>query len=150
MNIIELKSEHLNKVSDLHVRVCSEEPWNEHWEPKWAVDRYQFILNSAQSFGFVAIEGSEIVGVLAGRGIPFKGQMEFDICELLVDSKFQNNGIGKALISHTETTLNDAGISAVTLLTSKGSVAEHFYTKCGYDSVESLLFMCKDISAKNV
>ena len=113
-----------------------------------ADDRYQFILNSAESFGFVAIEESKIVGVLAGRGIPFKGQMEFEVCELLVDSQFQNIGVGKALLSHAETVLSNAGIGVVTLLTSKGSVAEHFYTKYGYEPVGSLLFMCKKVSER--
>lgn len=64
---------------------------------------------------------------------------------MCVKTQSQNNGIGKALLNHLIKELHNSNISNITLLTDRGIPAEEFYKKNGFEEIERIIFLHKNI-----
>ncbi|GEN45236.1 GNAT family N-acetyltransferase [Alkalibacillus haloalkaliphilus] len=70
---------------------------------------------------------------------------EFFINEMCVKTQCQNKGIGRKLLNHLIKELHSYNISNITLLTDRGIPAEEFYKKNGFEEIERIIFMHRDI-----
>ena len=145
MQILPIDEDHLEELYGLHINVYSQPPWNEHWERQWVDDRYQLILSSKLALGFVAIKNDRVCGAILGRGIPFKGELEFEVCELFVANDLQREGVGQSLINHLYKTLSYHGMSYIILMTKRDSTANDFYLKSGFNPIDELRFFYKKV-----
>ena len=149
MNIREIKEADIPTLAELYVSVFSAAPWNEEWQAEWATDRLSTIYNSPGFYGLVLENQHSIIAAALGRSTPFKGSMHFELVEFFVEPTCQGQGIGKRLFKALENGLVDRGCSFCTLLTARGTDAEHFYLKLGYRPHGKLIFMTRKLSKES-
>lgn len=145
MRICQLDETHISQVVELFIEVFEQEPWNEIWQAQWVEDRCRCILDSKYSMGFVVEQDDKVVGAVFGRGVPFKGQLDFEIAEFFVSPAKQRAGIGAALLHHLNESLIAGGYGSSVLLTAVDSVASKFYKQHGYEENCDLRFMLKKL-----
>ena len=145
---MEIKSfcdEQLQDVASLYAVVFGEEPWNEPWELNVAIEHLKHIMDGSYTLGFTAWDGGAIAGGLLGRYDYGLNGKAFIIRELFV--RHQRRGTGSYLLRYAETYLADNGICHVRLATGRGTPAEQFYRKHGYESHDRVLHLGKRLKS---
>ena len=145
MEIRTIAESDLNTISQLYVSVFTSPPWNEHWEYKWAYERLNWVYQSSGFMGFVAIDRDRLIGAILGCFVPFKGKKGFKIVEFLVDTTYQNQGIGTKLLMRLELNLKQNNYDFILLLTMKDSSAESFYLNRNYRRDGKLVLLRREI-----
>lgn len=134
----------LVKCIETFIKVFNDEPWNDEWTfPKahnYLVDFYQ----TPGFLGVIVIENEEVIGFIMGVQRKWWSGDEFYIHEMCVDTERQNRGIGKSLLEYSIKSLGNH-ISNITLLTDRGIPAEAFYKKNGFEEIERLVFLSKNL-----
>jgi aminoglycoside 6'-N-acetyltransferase I len=145
MEIIKLESEDLlKKCSALSVEVYNNEPWNDKWTEKKALERLACFYNSPNFIGFVSIDRNEITGCILGNIEPFYSGDYFYLKEMFVKKSGQRKGTGTNLLNKLKETLNEKNINSVILFTSKYMFPLGFYQKNGFTIMEGMCMMdCK-------
>ena len=143
MNVREITTQDLDALCHLFIEVFKQDPWNEEWKFEWAKERLTYILSLNYSNGLMAEKSNEVVGAILGRGMPFKGRLNFEVVELFVSPRLQNQGIGTKLMTALEQILTQANYRKVVLLTARDSTPELFYQRRGYKLNEQISFMSK-------
>ena len=64
---------------------------------------------------------------------------------MCVRKQCQNKGIGRVMLNHLIKELHSSNISNITLLTDRGIPAEEFYKKNGFEEIERIIFLHKNI-----
>lgn len=144
-NIRDLKMHHLEECAELFVKTFNEEPWNEKWPLDKVVKRLVDYYRSSGFKGSLYFEEDKIIGVILGNKEQWFDGEHFYIKEFYVDSSTQGKGIGKKLIAKFEEELKEERISLVQFWTLKGSRAQEFYKKLGYEVSESYSIMEKSL-----
>ncbi|MBD8032536.1 MULTISPECIES: GNAT family N-acetyltransferase [Solibacillus] len=136
----------LVKCIETFIKVFNDEPWNDEWTfPK----AQKYLLDFYQTPGFLGVivkENEEVMGFIMGVQRKWWSGDEFYIHEMCVDSERQNRGIGKALLDYLIKSLGN-NISNITLLTDRGIPAEAFYKKNGFEEIERLVFLSKNLKS---
>lgn len=131
--------------TETFIEVFNAAPWNDEWVVENA-QHYLFNFYRTPGFlGMLAIENKEIVGFIFGIHRIWWSGDEFYVNEMCVKPNQQNNGIGKALLSHLMEEIKGSSISNISLLTDRGIPAEAFYKKNGFEEIERLVFLSKEI-----
>ncbi|MEO4052819.1 GNAT family N-acetyltransferase [Solibacillus sp. CAU 1738] len=137
----------LTKCTSTFIEVFNDEPWNDEWTftkaKKYLLDFY----NTPGFLGVLAVENEEIIGFIFGVHRIWWSGDEFFINEMCVKLQHQNKGIGRLLLNHLITELDNSNISNITLLTDRGIPAEEFYKKSGFEEIERLIFLSKNIKS---
>jgi len=141
-----LEENDLIKCTETFIKVFNDEPWNDEWTftnaQKYLLDFY----NTPGFLGILAIENKEVIGFIFGVHRTWWSGNEFYIHEMCVESQRQNRGIGKSLLDYLIKSLGNK-ISNITLLTDRGIPAEEFYKKNGFEEIERLIFLSKNIKS---
>ncbi|WP_274309822.1 GNAT family N-acetyltransferase [Solibacillus daqui] len=120
-------------------------PWNDEWTTENATRYLRDFSRTPGFLGLLAIEQDEIVGFIFGvRRMWWSGE-EFFIHEMCVKSQKQHTGIGTALLNQLVNELAPHAIQNITLLTDRGIPAEAFYKKNGFEEIERIIFLSKDL-----
>lgn len=141
MNIREIADSDISELSHLYVAVSKEPPWCEEWKYEWAKERLSIIFSCPGFFGYLVDNEGEIIGAVFSRKGSYQGEYELEVEELFVSSKHQGEGVGSCLISQLKIAAKESGISALVLLTDRGTPAEEFYLKREFKIKEDTLFM---------
>ena len=139
----------LVKCTETFIEVFNDEPWNDEWTSAKAE---KYLLNFYQTPGFLgvsAVENNEIIGFIFGVNRVWWSGDEFFINEMCVRKQYQNKGIGREMLNHLIKELHSSNISNITLLTDRGIPAETFYKKNGFEEIERIIFLHKDIKLSN-
>lgn len=135
----------LQKCTITFMEVFNEEPWNDQWEEGRA-ERYLMDFICTPGFtGIVATEGEEVIGFLFGAKRAWWSGDEFFIHEMCVKATVQNQGVGKALLKNLLEKLEAENIATVSLLTDRGIPAEAFYKKNGFEEIERLVYLSREV-----
>ena len=132
-NIYEFKKEDLNECAELFVKTFSKEPWNEPWDFENAKKRLNDVVLTPGFRGAVLRNDEKIEGVILGNLEQWYDGEHFCVKEFFVDSSSQGKGTGKKLLN------------ALDFWTMKGSTAEAFYNKRGYEIPKELIMMRKKL-----
>ena len=135
----------LIKCTETFIEVFNDVPWNDEWTFTKAK---KYLLNFYQTPGFLgvlAVENNEILGFIFGVNRVWCSGDEFFINEMCVRKQYQNKGIGKAMLNHLIKELHSSNISNIVLLTDRGIPAEEFYKKNGFEEIERIIFLHKNI-----
>ena len=135
----------LIKCTEAFIEVFNGEPWNDEWI---FTNAKKYLLNFYQTPGFLgvlAVENDEILGFIFGVNRVWWSGDEFFINEMCVRTQYQNKGIGKAMLNHLIKELHSSNISNIVLLTDRGIPAEEFYKKNGFEEIERIIFLHKNI-----
>lgn len=130
---------------NLMLNVFNNEPWNDNWTYEGAEKYLLDYINTPGFKGFIAEEDNKTKGFLFGFRKRWWQGDEFYINEMCVEISEQRNGIGTKLIKYLEDKLAAEGIENITLLTDRGIPAEHFYKKNGFNEIERIIFLHKNI-----
>ena len=142
-----LVEDDLIKCTETFIEVFNDEPWNDKWTfPK--AKKYLFDFYQTPGFlGVLAVENGEILGCIFGVHRVWWSGDEFFINEMCVKKQQQNKGIGKALLNHLIKELDNSDISNIILLTDRGIPAEEFYKKNGFEEIERIIFLHRNIKS---
>ncbi|MFC3884961.1 hypothetical protein ACFOU2_16390 [Bacillus songklensis] len=66
--IEKMVEERLTEYASLYVAVFNNEPWNEHWTEKNAIERLEDFMKTPKFQGFALYDEGKLVGVAAGHG----------------------------------------------------------------------------------
>lgn len=135
----------LEKCTTTFINVFNAEPWNDEWTIENATRYLMDFTNTPGFFGLLAWEHEEIIGFIFGVRRAWWSGDEFFIHEMCVTPNQQHSGIGSALLNELIQALQPDAIQNITLLTDRGIPAEAFYKKNGFEEIERILFMSKDI-----
>ncbi|TLS52535.1 GNAT family N-acetyltransferase [Paenibacillus antri] len=144
MNIRHYSSEDFQGCVELFINVFNREPWNDRWTQEKARQYLKDYVDTPGFKGFVA-EDIAIRGFIMGVRKRWWSSDEFFINEMCVEIADQRSGVGTKLLDHLGNALKSEGIERITLLTSREVPAEQFYKKNGFVTIDSLIFMNKNM-----
>ena len=135
----------LIECTEVFIEVFNDEPWNDEWTFAKA-KKYLFNFYQTPGFlGVLAVENKEILGFIFGVHRVWWSGDEFFINEMCVKMQHQSKGIGKAMLNHLLKELHNNDLSSIILLTDRGIPAEEFYKKNGFEEIERIIFLHKNI-----
>ena len=90
-------------------------------------------IQSADRFGFVAVENEKFVGCSSGLAYKSDGKYSgwFYLTDLFVEKEYRFQSIGKVLLGNLEKRIKEEGINKIWVWTA-GYEAPQFYIKQGY------------------
>ncbi len=132
----------LKKVAEILRTEFKQPPYNEKWSEKDALKKVKEYFKTHSIF--VAETDKEIVGFLIGKTFFWYDGLRGYVDEFAVSSKFQKQGIGKALMKHFEDYLKKKGLKRVGLFTGKKAKAYKIYKKWGF-KFEDFVYMEKKL-----
>ncbi|MBA4537277.1 GNAT family N-acetyltransferase [Bacillus aquiflavi] len=135
----------LIECTKIFIEVFNDEPWNDEWTFERAKQYITDFYHTPGFFGVLAIEKGEMIGFIHGVNKAWWSGNEFYINEMGVKQQWRNQGVGKALLEQLIKELEDSEISNFALLTNRGTSAEAFYKKNGFQEIERLVFYSRDI-----
>ena len=126
-------------------KVFNAEPWNDNWNDDSAFQYLSDYYHTPNFLGVIAIEHGELLGFIMGVQRKWYSGDEYFIHEMCVDQTLQNKGIGKAMLNYLEIQLKEKSVESMTLLTNRNIPAEQFYKNNGFEEIERLVFLYKEI-----
>lgn len=144
-NIYEFKKEDLKECAELFVKTFSKEPWNEPWNFESSKKRLNDVVLTPGFRGVVLRSDEKIEGVILGNLEQWYDGEHFCVKEFFMDSSSQGKGIGKRLLNALENILIEKEVVLIHFWTMKGSKAEVFYNKMGYEIPNELIMMRKKL-----
>ena len=121
-------------------RIFCQSPWFESWSV-YEVNRNLSNTMKHRSFlGFTAFLKNMPIGFITGYCLfdRFTLKCPFFIDQLFVDDRYQNMGVGKALIDELMKQLQENKCLIILLLTQENSHVEHFYIKYGFKRLQTV------------
>ncbi len=131
----------LDECARLFVSVFTKAPWKDNWTIESAQERLFEIHQTPGFVGLVFCEGDEIIGFVVGCCEERSGIKEYCLQEICVRNNKQRKGTGTKLLFNLQKKLKEMGIEHIYLVTMKGTPAEHFYVKYGYQTNQRMIVM---------
>ncbi|HSP22087.1 MAG TPA: GNAT family N-acetyltransferase [Planococcus sp. (in: firmicutes)] len=135
----------LQNCTETFVSVFNDAPWNDEWDMEKATNYLADFSKTPGFTGILAVEDTEIIGFIFGSRRRWWSGDEFFINEMCVKGEQQQKGVGKKLLNRLAEELEGSTITSVSLLTDRGIPAEHFYKKNGFEEIERLVFLSRDV-----
>ena len=146
MTISKLSEAHLDTCVDLFVEVFTKEPWNDAYESLEQAETF-FRRHMANNYfiGYVLTEGDNVVALSLGMKKPWLKGMEYYIDQFCVRPDLQHKGIGSCFLTLIEHEIRREGMNALILNTEQGFPSERFYLKNGFQLIEGLNTLVKEV-----
>lgn len=138
-------SKDLKECIKLYVKVFTSAPWNEMINEDLASKRLKFLIDMPDSKGEICLNDNKPVGFWLGYIEPVAHFKELIIKEILVNPHFQNMGIGSKMMESAEKFAKEEGCKRITLSTNIDAGAFNFYKSLGYEHLQNVTYMSKDI-----
>lgn len=139
MKIITPKEDDVKVCAKVYISAYNAEPWNEVFDIL-EVERYiSNYLNSDTKCCFVLVEDEEIKGVALGLIIPSISGPYLRLEDFCIDASEHRKGYGSIFMELLIKEAAKYGCDSVLLGTQKDYPSHKFYTKNGFQEVESLL-----------
>lgn len=116
----------------------SKSPYNEKWTERSALRRIKDYFHYTEIF--VAIYKKKIMGFIIFLKFFWYDGFRILIDEIVVDSEFQNKGIGRKLMENVELIAKKQRVRVIWLYSNIHSDAANFYPKIGYNKKDWVLF----------
>jgi len=143
MKIRRATGKDVKRVVELYGAEYRDKPYNEKWSLKDANKKVGWLFNTF--FVFVLEIDGEVEGVIAGRDyLSDKGRNGF-IQEVIVSSKYQGKGFGKALFDRIGAEFKKRKVKNLELMSNNKSKAYKIYKKIGFKEEKTFVFMVKKL-----
>lgn len=136
--------EHLDDCARLFMTAFNAEPWNDKYTPDTAKKQLDWHLRVPGCVGLVSVKDG-IVAFAVGYREPTDVGDVFHLSIFCVRQDVQRTGVGSGLLHALEARLRETGIRTVYLGTRKGTPAEAFYEKYGYEASAEDIEMSHDL-----
>lgn len=132
----------LDACVSLFLSVFTAPPWQDGWASSDQARSYllEYVRNPAFQ-GWVAEDGGRLVGLCLGHLRSWWMGKELYVDEMCVERSLHRSGVGSALLQHVKAELRAQSVKAITLLTDRGTPAEAFYVKNGFERHDRMVFM---------
>ncbi|MGN7478279.1 GNAT family N-acetyltransferase [Solibacillus silvestris] len=145
MKLRNVEERDLMNCTKIFMEVFNAEPWNDEWTDGIALQYLTDFYGTPNFLGIAAVENEEVLGFIFGVQRKWYSGDEYFIHEMCVDSKRQSEGIGKMMLQELEKHLQAKSIDNIALLTNRNIPAEQFYKNNGFEEIERLVFLHKEI-----
>lgn len=114
------------------------------WTEETAKRRIQQVLNIEGSYSLLMkAEGGEVCGFVMGYFKQYDDIVGYTLEEILISQKYQNKGMGSALLAELESRVKEAGAACVELQAVKDEMHERYYGKAGYRDARNFVMKVK-------
>jgi aminoglycoside 6'-N-acetyltransferase I len=131
----------LKNCASVLVSAYNSEPWNDEWTDTIALEKLECFYASPKFHGFIAYDGTEILGCCVGNIEPYFTGDYFYLKEMFIDPKAQRKGVGSELMRALRSHLDTLGIKTIILFTSGRTFPFDFYRKEGFEIMEDMCMM---------
>ncbi len=135
----------LNDLVEIFIEAFNSEPWNDEWTIDSASKRLHQMIRCDGFYGLAAYSEDKLVGLILGNCEYYYNGIDFVVKEFCVDKNIKGKGIGSMLLEEFTKRLKDKEIRRIILNTCKGEATEGFYIRKGFDTIEDMICMSKEI-----
>lgn len=114
------------------------------WTEETAKRRIRQVLRMDDSYSLIMLDEDGVVcGFVMGYYKQYDDIVGYTLEEILISRKYQNKGIGSALLAELEARVREAGASCVELQSVKDEMHERYYSKSGYHDANNFILKVK-------
>lgn len=135
----------LNDLVELFIEAFNCGPWNDEWTVDSASKRLKQMIRCDGFYGLAAYSKDKLVGLILGNCEYYYNGIDFVVKEFCVDKNIKGKGIGSILLEEFSRRLKDKEIKRIILNTCRGEATEGFYIRKGFNTIEDMIFMTKEI-----
>jgi aminoglycoside 6'-N-acetyltransferase I len=135
--------DHLDECARLLVSTFNAEPWNDRWTLDTAKQELTWTMKVPGFVGLVSLDDG-VVAFATGWREPDDRREVYFLKTFCVRPDAQRTGVGSRLLGHLEAHLDKRGVNAIYLGTHKGTPAENFYRKNGYNASSRAIVMTRE------
>ena len=135
----------LNDLVEVFIEAFNSEPWNDEWTIDSASKRLQQMIRCDGFYGLAAYSEDKLVGLILGNCEYYYDGIDFVVKEFCVDKNIKGKGIGSILLDEFTSRLKDKEIRRIILNTCRGEATEGFYMRKGFNTIEDMICMSKEI-----
>ena len=135
----------LNDLVEVFIEAFNSEPWNDEWKIDSASKRLQQMIRCDGFYGLAAYSEDKLVGLILGNCEYYYDGIDFVVKEFCVDKNIKGKGIGSILLDEFTSRLKDKEIRRIILNTCRGEATEGFYIRKGFNTIEDMICMSKEI-----
>lgn len=115
----------------------------DEWTEESVRHRIWQVLGSPDSYCLMAENGETIVGFAMGRFERFYDLTAYNLVEIVIAARFQNQGLGTAFMGELEHRVKEQGAAMVQLEAVNDAFHNHFYGKLNYYDATNLVLKAK-------
>lgn len=145
MEIRLFQSDDLSMCTEVFIQTFNSAPWFDEWTTEQAKAYLTDFIHTPGFIGIVSLENNQINGILFGNRKQWWSGHEFYIQEIAITPTAQHKGVGSKIMQFLVDTITPMNIEGITLLTDRGTTAEKFYLKNGFEEIERLIFLYKSV-----
>lgn len=113
------------------------------WNEITAAKRIRQVCAIEDSYGLIAEKENRVIGFAMGYFKQYDDLVGYTLEEIVLDPKWQRQGIGSALLRELERRVKEKGASCVELQAVNDEMHEHYYGKAGYQNAENFVLKVK-------
>lgn len=145
MEIRKLSLNNIEEIKTLIVKIFSQEPWNDNWEPAQLHHYALELINCYNALPLGLYYNGKLCGISLGRIKHWCGGTEYWIDEFGIVPELQNNGCGTAFLNQIKVLLAKEQINNIVLLTERSMQAYRFYLKNGFTELPEQTFLAANV-----
>ena len=134
---------HLPKCARIYAAVFNRPPWDGKWTVRTAAKHIQESFQDPNFRGIVALDDSRPIGFAYGLVQQWEGERRFYLKEMCVESSRQRSGAGSHLLASLIKRLKVENVRQISLRTGRGTPAERFYSRLGFEIDPQIISMTK-------
>lgn len=143
MRFERLEKKNIGEIANIYMKAFNAPPWNDKWTVETASKRLLQMLSHEASYGLVAYEEDNLVGMILGYEEQYYDGIKFEIKEFCTDPTLSGGGRGTKLLNEFERHLYEKGINDIILLTCRAEATQGYYQRRGYKDYEDMVLMGK-------
>jgi aminoglycoside 6'-N-acetyltransferase I len=142
----EFSPKYLDSATGMFLELFRGRPFDYDWlTAERARDYLAGLMSMPNSRRYMYFADGSFCGACFGREGDCSAYPVFEILEIFVAKDAQRRGVGTEMLRRVELDLKLSGISAIRLSTSKDIPAYDFYIRNGYQTMESVALMSKNL-----
>ena len=142
MNIREMTVSDINAVLPLYISYYNEQE-NGCWTEETAGKRVRQVLGMEGSFSLILEENGSTLGFAMGYFKQYDDIVGYTLEEIVIAYKYQNRGIGSALLRELERAVKEKGAACIELQAVNDEHHERYYGKAGYRNAKNFVMKVK-------
>lgn len=145
MKIKELNLHQIKDITLLFQDVFSQEPWNDKWNDEHLHLYLLDLMDNKNSLSYGLFDQNQMIGLSIGHIRHWYQGTEYRIDEFCIDTKYQSQGCGTFFLQEIEKQVKEKNIKTLFLQTDRTIPAYHFYQKNGFETVDDLITLVRNI-----
>lgn len=142
MNYSIMKEIDIQKVIPLYINYYNSQEGG-IWTEETTYKRIHQVLNIEDSYCLILEDNDVVLGFSMGYFEQYDDLTAYDLVEIVIDHKYQNQGLGKAFMLELEKKVKEIGASMIQLQSVNDEMHNSFYGKLNYKNVGNLILKSK-------